>query len=176
MPRPRRCQPRRPGYAGRACPTPTGGTHKSDERSEMAIQYRADQVGSLLRPQRLLEGRAARAAGKLSQDELRRLEDEAILAALEMQRRAGVEVFVDGEFRRHAWQTDMADAVEGFVEESLPIAWRGPSTGPEPSSARVVAGKLEQRRRLTAHESAFLKAHAAGPFKITIPSPSVFMT
>src|SRR5207244_3829113 len=55
-------------------------------------------------------------------------------------------------------------------------AWRGPSTGPEPSSARIVAGKLAQRRRLTAHESAFLKAHAPGPFKITIPSPSVFMT
>src|SRR5439155_24569720 len=101
---------------------------------------------------------------------------EAILEALEMQRRAGMEVFVDGEFRRHAWQTDMADAVEGFVEESLPIAWRGPGTGPEPSSARIVAGKLAQRRRLTAHESAFLKAHAPGPFKITIPSPSVFMT
>ena len=52
---------------------------------------------------------------------LRAVEDKAILAALEMQRQAGVSVFTDGEYRRGSWQSDMADSVDGFVPEHLPI-------------------------------------------------------
>ena len=140
------------------------------------IPYRADQVGSLLRPPRLLEARSAQAQGRITRDDLRKVEDEAILEGLEMQRAAGGQVFTDGEYRRRSWQTAVAEAVEGFVTDALPIDWRGPRQGSEePSSLQVVGGKLRQTRRVTAHESAFLEEHAPGPFKITIPSPSVFM-
>jgi 5-methyltetrahydropteroyltriglutamate--homocysteine methyltransferase len=73
----------------------------------MRLAYRADQVGSLLRPTELLEARAARAQGRLAPDALRKIEDQAILDALELQRRVGLDVYMDGEFRRTGWMTDL---------------------------------------------------------------------
>ena len=69
----------------------------------MAEHYRADHVGSLLRPPAVLEARAAHAARRLSLDQLRDIEDKAIIEALEMQRQAGIDVFTDGEYRRSWW-------------------------------------------------------------------------
>ena len=71
--------------------------------------------------------------------------------------------------------SNMAEAVEGFVPERVPIRWRGPGGGVEGSLAHVAGAKLRPTRRLTAHETAFLKANARGPIKMTLPSPSVFM-
>lgn len=141
----------------------------------MTGHYRADQVGSLLRPPELLRARAAKSEGRLETAELRKIEDQAILGALELQRQVGVDVFTDGEFRRGGWMTAMAEAVEGFVPDRVPLEWRGPGGGIEGSLAHVVGARLRQTRRLTAHESAFLRAHAPGPVKLTVPSPSVFM-
>ncbi len=138
--------------------------------------YRADHVGSLLRPPELLEARAAYGEGRISLDQLRAMEDQAVLDALAMQRQAGIGVFSDGELRRGGWMTEMAEAVEGFVPaERVNIAWHGPNASEHPSDAQVVGAKLRQTRRLAAHESAFMKEHAPGPFKVTLPSPSVFM-
>jgi 5-methyltetrahydropteroyltriglutamate--homocysteine methyltransferase len=137
--------------------------------------YRADQVGSLLRPPEVLRARAEHEAGRLSLDKLRDIEDEAILGALELQREAGVDVLTDGEFRRSAWQTDFAEAVEGFEREYLPMQWHGPDAeGTNESYAQVVGARLRQHRRLTLHESGFLKLHAFGPYKVTMPSPTTF--
>ena len=66
----------------------------------MAEAYRADHVSSLLPPPALLEARTAHAAGRSSLEQLRDIEDRAILEALEMQRQAGIDVFTDGEYRR----------------------------------------------------------------------------
>jgi 5-methyltetrahydropteroyltriglutamate--homocysteine methyltransferase len=140
----------------------------------MTTKYQADQVGSLLRPAGVLRAREAYGQGRIGLADLRAVEDEAILEALERQRQVGVDVFTDGEFRRGAWQTDMAEAVDGFVEDHIAMSWHGPNAGVEGSAAQVVGGKLRQRRRLTAHESAFLKEHAPGPYKVTIPSASTF--
>ncbi len=141
----------------------------------MSTQYRADQVGSLLRPAELLQARAAHEAGRLSLNELRQVEDRTILDALELQRQVGLDVFTDGEYRRGSWLTDIAEAVEGFVPDRVVMEWRGPGGRPEGSTAKVVGAKLRQTRRITAHEVAILKQHAPGPFKMTIPSPSIFM-
>ena len=80
-------------------------------------QYRADQVGSLTRPDELKQARIAFRSGKLSREALREVEDRAILDALAQQNQIGMPIFSDGEFRRDAWQTDLSDAVEGFVED-----------------------------------------------------------
>jgi len=64
--------------------------------------YRADQVGSLLRPPEVLEARTAREAGKISAAQLRGIEDTAIVAALELQRQVGLNIYSDGEYRRAA--------------------------------------------------------------------------
>src|SRR6478672_4070169 len=140
----------------------------------MPTDIRADQVGSLLRPPELLRAREEFATGAISADQLRAAEDEAILQALEHQRELGFPILVDGEFRRRAWMTDMADAVEGFVPQSRTVNWRGPGGGAFPSHSHVVGGSLHARRHLTGNQVEFLKQHAGGPFKITLPAPSNF--
>ncbi|MBV9133129.1 MAG: hypothetical protein JO318_10535 [Chloroflexi bacterium] len=140
----------------------------------MPPPFRADQVGSLLRPASVLIARQDYAAGSLSREALRAAEDAAILSALEGQRRVGLEIFTDGEFRRQSWITDMADSVGGFVPQSRTVEWQGPGGGAEPSTSSVVGARLEPRRRLTGQQAAFLKQHSPGPIKMTVPAPSNF--
>jgi methionine synthase II (cobalamin-independent) len=138
------------------------------------LAARTDVVGSLLRPADLLAAREQFARGVLLQEALHEKEDAAIVAALAGQQRVGLHVFTDGEFRRGSWITDMAEAVEGFVPQSRTIEWRGPGGGAEPSTSSVVGGRLKARRRITGEQTAFLKAHAPGPIKMTLPAPSNF--
>jgi 5-methyltetrahydropteroyltriglutamate--homocysteine methyltransferase len=140
------------------------------------MDYRAEQVGSLLRPPELLRAREEHSAGRIALDDLRRVEDAAVLDALAMQREVGIEVVTDGELRRGGWLTDLAEAVEGFVPNRVPLTWhREGREEVEESIGQVVGGQLKQTRRITAHETSFLTEHAPGPFKMTMPSPSVFM-
>jgi 5-methyltetrahydropteroyltriglutamate--homocysteine methyltransferase len=141
----------------------------------MPTRYRAEVVGSFLRPPALLQSRADHAAGKLKLEELRAAEDRAILSVFDGQKKAGMQLFTDGELRRGSWLTDMADAVEGFVADKVVLDWKGPGGGFEASSAQAVGAKLKKTRKLTAHELPFLKKSAPGPFKITVPAPSNFM-
>lgn len=140
----------------------------------MPRPYHADHVGSLLRPYELLAARQRLAKGEISRDDLRAIEDAAILRALEGQRQVGLEIFTDGEFRRASWITDMAEAVDGFVPQSRTMDWRGPGGGPEASTSNVVGARLQPRRRLTGGQTAFLKEHAPGAIKMTLPAPSNF--
>jgi 5-methyltetrahydropteroyltriglutamate--homocysteine methyltransferase len=138
---------------------------------------RADQIGSLLRPQALLDARAAWQAGRLSEAELSHLEDEAILAVLRAQAAAHQQIFVDGEFRRTGFMTGFPDAVEGFVPDAyVPIAWKG-GTGTEgasPNTQLVIGQRLRPKKRIAKNEADFLEKHAPGPFKLALPSPVNF--
>src|ERR1051326_9222297 len=96
----------------------------------MPRSFRADHVGSLLRPAELLRARQQYAEGSLTRDALRAQEDSAILAALDAQRNIGLEIFTDGEFRRYSWITDMAESVGGVRPQSRPGDWQGPAGGP----------------------------------------------
>lgn len=137
--------------------------------------YRADHVGSLLRPPDLLEARSAYSAGAIPESQLRDVEDAAIRDALQRQRDIGLSVFSDGEFRRASWLTDMADAVEGFVTDRVVLDWKGPGGGSEASTAKAVGARLRKQRYLSAHELPLLQKEARGPFKITLPAPSNFI-
>ncbi len=140
----------------------------------MINHYRADHVGSLLRPVELIEARSAYAEGRLGLDELRRVEDTAILDVLTLQRQIGLDVVTDGEFRRGSFMGDLAEAVEGFILDTGERQWRGPGASTKRGAfGRVVGAELKQTRRLTVHESVFLREHSPGAFKITIPSPSL---
>jgi len=141
----------------------------------LAKRYRAEQVGSLLRPTELLEARADHAEGKLSQEDLRSIEDRSILQALDNQRQVGLEILTDGEMRRASWLHDMAGAVDGFVPRKIMLDWKGPGGAVEASQALAAGAKLRKVRQMTGHELPFLKKNAPGPFKITLPAPSNFM-
>src|SRR5215212_3040699 len=98
----------------------------------MPAPYRADHVGSLLRPPELLQARSDYAEGKTSLEKLREVEDASVLRALEVQREAGVDVFSDGEYRRSGWSAAVRESVEGLVPDSEPATrrllgtWQGP--------------------------------------------------
>ncbi|HEY6337035.1 MAG TPA: hypothetical protein VIW68_00935, partial [Candidatus Sulfotelmatobacter sp.] len=136
---------------------------------------RADHVGSLLRPPELLQLRSAYAEGRLPLEQLRAAEDRAILQVVEKQQQIGLDVVTDGELRRGSWLTDMADAVEGFVADRVPLEWKGPGGGIEGSTALSAGAKLRKVRKMTGHEAPFLKRNANAPLKITLPAPSNFM-
>lgn len=152
----------------------------------MRTGWRADQVGSLLRPPDLLEARLAHAEGRLTAERLREVEDRAILEALAMQQQVGVDVYTDGEFRRAMWLTGVPAAVEGFVRAPVPLIeqWHAPETGAlerlrlsraSTGQGWAIGGRLRATRRIAGLEAAFLRRHAPGPFKITIPSPTWFL-
>ena len=146
----------------------------------MADVIRADHVGSFLRPPELLEARAARQTEQIGADELRDAEDAAVLKVLEMQRQAGIGIFTEGEYRRAAWSAAVRESVDGVIESGPPPrpvlgAWQGPSselaTSTVGSMSFAAAARLRKVRRFNGLESAFLKEHAPGPWKITMPGP-----
>src|SRR3954453_16358961 len=94
----------------------------------MTTIYRADHIGSLLRPQEVLDAHAAQARGDISVERVREIEEEAILVALEMQRQVGLDVLSDGEYRRSSWAGGFPEAVDGYVssEPPIPFQWRMP--------------------------------------------------
>ena len=156
----------------------------------MTTTYRADHVGSFLRPPELLEARTAHAEGRLDDTGLRQKEDAAILAMLELERQVGLDVYSDGEYRRGMWITGLPAAVDGFGPGAMlniknwrgrPLPYVPGQTGTRHPAAAgqnppaVIVGKLTPKRRITGAESAFLAQHAKGPFKITIPSPAWYL-
>lgn len=136
--------------------------------------FRADHVGSLLRPAQLRQARARRQAGEMSADDLAQAEDEAIVAAIGRQRDVGLQDATDGEMRRAMWHLDFLeglDGVEGFETEHG-IAFQG---GLETQHKGVrVTGKVGFSDHPMLRHFAFLRDHAEGLTpKLTIPSPSV---
>lgn len=143
------------------------------------VIHHADHCGSLLRPRHLREARRDHALGKLGAEALREIEDRAILDALEMQRALGLRIYSDGEFRRKVWN-EALEAFDGMTDagpnfERFPLMRKLDLAGnPELAAVNpVVTGKLRSKGRLTAAESAFLRQHAPGPYKITMPSPAM---
>jgi 5-methyltetrahydropteroyltriglutamate--homocysteine methyltransferase len=144
----------------------------------MQIDYRADHVGSFLRPAQLL---AARRNG--DPNRLRAIEDEQILRVLKIQRDLGFQFATDGEFRRRNFMSDFTDAVEGFdLADAVARGWQAGQAPRAPtgkaahvsSVTGIVTSKLRQARALTGHELPFMKAHCEAALKITLPSATQF--
>lgn len=140
----------------------------------MSMPYRADHVGSFLRPAELLE---ARRAEPPDSERLRESEDRHIRRVLAKQRELGFEIFTDGEFRRRNFMSDFTDAVEGFdMADAVARSWQAgaPATAGVAGVTGIVTGKLRPVRRLTSHELPFLRGHSPGAIKMTLPSATQF--
>src|SRR5918912_756893 len=118
----------------------------------MTKTYRAEHVGSLLRPPEVLEARTAHAQGGLSLERLREIEDEAALGQLALQQEAGIEVFTDGEVRRGIWMAGLMESLGGVVPIDVPtgLGWhRDGAADPDPEDVQfqLVAanGKLSRK-------------------------------
>jgi len=139
----------------------------------VTVKYRADHVGSLLRPREILEARG----GGTDPAHLRALEDRHIARVLDKQRELGFTIFTDGELRRRNFMSDFTDAVDGFdLGDAVARTWKAGAAAPAAVSsvAGIVTDTLRQARRLTAHELEFMQAHSPGDVKITLPTANQF--
>lgn len=134
--------------------------------------FRADEVGSLLRPAPLKEARAKRERGEITADQLRAVEDREIERVVRKQEAVGLQAATDGEFRRSWWHFDFLKGLDG-VESSTTgqgIQFQGVQTRAE--GVRVT-GKVGFSGHPMLEHFRFLKEHARVVPKLTIPSPSV---
>jgi 5-methyltetrahydropteroyltriglutamate--homocysteine methyltransferase len=140
--------------------------------------FRADHVGSLLRPANLLRARAGHAAGTVSAKELRAVEDEAIRDVVRMQRDVGLRSATDGEFRRTSWHMDFIYRLGGISrsDEQIKVHFRNAAGELDFTSAALkVDGPVRLRETIFGDDFAYL-ASIVDPnvtAKLTIPSPSM---
>jgi 5-methyltetrahydropteroyltriglutamate--homocysteine methyltransferase len=135
--------------------------------------FRADEVGSLLRPAELKAARAAHAEGKLDAAGLRAVEDRLIAAVVKHQERVGLKAVTDGEFRRSWWHFDFLAGLDGvnLVKGKTSIQFHGVQTRPE---SIAVTGKVgfPADHPMLVHFRYLASLTSAVP-KMTIPSPAV---
>jgi len=155
--------------------TETATARKTGSRT--APPFRADHVGSLLRPRRLLQARGDFAAGTIDAAELRRIEDEAIREIVRKQEETGLQSATDGEFRRASWHMDFIYQLDGVTQEAGHIAVRfhNPDGDIEWTPAALhVSGKLGVSTTIFGDDFRFLQETVTTSVpKLTIPSPSM---
>ncbi len=141
--------------------------------------FRADHVGSLLRPPELARARAEFKAGRIDAVALRQVEDEAIRGVIELQRAAGLQTVTDGEFRRTSWHMDFIYSLQGIEQvegESIHVRFRSDEGEYDyaPPAMRV-GGRVALADTIFASAFEFLRANATATQtpKLTIPSPSM---
>jgi 5-methyltetrahydropteroyltriglutamate--homocysteine methyltransferase len=139
--------------------------------------FRADHVGSLLRPPEVLTARAQHAAGEISADELRAVEDRAITDVVRMQEDVGLQSATDGEFRRTSWHMDFIYQLGGVrqADEKLTVQFFNATGGLEFTSAALqVDEPISLPHTIFADAYTYLskQTHTVTP-KLTIPSPSM---
>jgi 5-methyltetrahydropteroyltriglutamate--homocysteine methyltransferase len=140
--------------------------------------FRADHVGSLLRPQALLEARAKHADGEIDDSALRDAEDAAIREVVAMQRDVGLRSATDGEFRRASWHMDFIYALDGVskIEGDISVKFHNEQGDIEftPAALRI-DGKVGVRRPIFGDHFVFLRDTVGDGVtpKLTIPSPSM---
>jgi 5-methyltetrahydropteroyltriglutamate--homocysteine methyltransferase len=139
--------------------------------------FRADHVGSLLRPPRLLHARDEFAAGRITAAELRAAEDAAIADAVRMQQEAGLRTATDGEFRRASWHMDFIYQIGGIGQApgNMTVRFRNPSGTLEYTPAALhVEHKLTLGEPIFGADFSYLRSVAGdSTAKLTIPSPNM---
>jgi 5-methyltetrahydropteroyltriglutamate--homocysteine methyltransferase len=139
--------------------------------------FRADHVGSLLRPPELLQAREEFAQDRMSADELRGIEDDAIREAVRMQEEVGLQSATDGEFRRASWHMDFIYQLDGIdqADEQVKVEFHN-----EQGDLEFTAAALNVHDRVGLSKTIFGDAFEALKSmtttttpKLTIPSPSM---
>ena len=138
--------------------------------------FRADHVGSLLRPASLLEARTKHTAGEISDSELKALEDAAIRDVISKQEEVGLKAITDGEFRRENWSLDFFAGLEGteVVEVAMAPRAHGSST-PVSNILRIprVAGKVGAKNHPMIEHIRFVLDNTKATAKLCVPCPTM---
>src|SRR5215467_12413450 len=139
--------------------------------------FRADHVGSLLRPASVLAARDDFAAGRITAQQLRAVEDEAIADVVAMQQNAGLQSATDGEFRRASWHMDFIYQIGGVSKApgNLAVRFHNPGGDIEFTPAALhVGSKIHMAKTIFEEDFTYLKSLAGtSTAKLTIPSPNM---
>ena len=150
-----------------------------------APPFRADHVGSLLRPAGLREARvrllgpdtAESNLGPHGNEELAKIEDGFVRDVIALQKRVGLRSATDGEFRRRSWFSELMMTWEGFSATrqgaSSPFSWRNEESRQQDFTVVWVEGKIRWRPSAVVRAFEFLKANTDAEPKVTIPAPPV---
>ena len=144
----------------------------------MPIIYRAEVIGSMLRPDYLKQARRRWEAGDLTVREFKRLEDRAVDEMIALQERLGLDVVTDGEMRRTHFIAPLTDVITGVKPiPAFKRIWKRPhQPGEQAQQVEIpvqyaVVDKIRRTRSLTNEEFAYARARATRPLKVTLPSP-----
>ncbi|MBV8361152.1 MAG: cobalamin-independent methionine synthase II family protein [Deltaproteobacteria bacterium] len=139
--------------------------------------YRAQTIGSMLRPASLRDARHALRQGTIPSTAFKRIEDRAVDDALALQERAGIDLVTDGEQRRASFLGSLLETTEGLTRDlSITKPWHeddGRVT--ELSLGLAVTGKLRRLRSMVCEEYAYARARSSKPVKVTLPSPMMLL-
>jgi len=141
----------------------------------MRPPFRADHVGSLLRPAELKQARDAFKAARISRQELTEVENTSIRSAVALQEAAGLESITDGEFRRAFWHVDFLTGFDGIVatQGQYALKFHGEDGArSETRSMMLVDGKVKRSKPVMVDAFAFLRKNTSRVPKLCIPSPT----
>lgn len=130
--------------------------------------YRAEVIGSLLRPTEVKQAMQGAAEGRTDADELRQVQDRAILDAITLQESSGIEVITDGEFRRAIFWDPIIAALDGLEYQTIsPVGFGGTKDAVQ---LPAVTGTIRVRDSLLQREMRYLLSHTDRPTKATLPA------
>jgi 5-methyltetrahydropteroyltriglutamate--homocysteine methyltransferase len=135
--------------------------------------FRADHVGSFLRPERLLDARAKKAKGEISAAELRKVEDDAIADVVKLQEGVGLRSITDGEFRRTYFHLDFLEQLDGVAADAPVIVKKPDGTEELAPPAIRVTGKVRHRSDIQLADFRYLQSVTTQTPKVSIPSPTM---
>ncbi len=136
--------------------------------------FRADHVGSLLRPAEIIDGRRRRAAGEIDDAELRHIEDDAIAAMVPRLEATGMQSITDGEFRREWFHLDFLKELDGVtVSGMIDASSDSQETVHQAPPKITVTGTLAHQHPIQVDDFRFLAEHTSRTPKVSIPSPTM---
>ena len=134
--------------------------------------FRADHIGSLLRPAKLREAHKQYAAGKMADAEFRTIQDQAVREVVKLQESTGLQVVTDGEFRRASYWGRFVSLIDGFVIKEAQFTFHDDHGHETAFTAPHVVSRLKRRASSGLEEFTFVKPLTAAVPKITMPAPS----
>jgi 5-methyltetrahydropteroyltriglutamate--homocysteine methyltransferase len=135
--------------------------------------FRAEHVGSLLRPQELKDAFRDFHGGRIEAGKFHEIQDRCIRQAVALQEEVGLQSITDGEFRRGSWFLGFVEAIEGLTTKDAPFQFHDGAGGSAKFQTAFVDGKLKRRRGITTGEFSFVRSLTSRTPKVTIPSPSL---
>jgi methionine synthase II (cobalamin-independent) len=141
-------------------------------RADGRPPFRADHIGSLLRPRTLRQAFRAHADGKLADADFRAIQDEAIREVVQLQRDCGLQMATDGEFRRTSYWARFVELTEGLEVRPARFKFHDEHGHETDFTAPHVVGKVRRGNPITLDEFKFVASVASATPKITLPAPS----